>query len=75
MVFGAGLVSSFRWARKLDDYATDEPGFREGHPEDRCPLCGWPVTDHRPTYSRKRGPARWPHRRAALMALIMERLS
>lgn len=53
-----------RLLARLDTYATDEPGFREGHPEDRCPLCGRPVGDH---------PC-WAHRRSALIDIILGRL-
>lgn len=46
---------------RLDAFATDDPGFNEGHPEDRCPLCELPVVDH-PT---------WRHRRRAAWALLI----
>lgn len=48
---------------RLDSYGTDDPGFNEGHYEDRCPLIGCndtPVRDH---------PC-WRHRIAALIALL-----
>lgn len=59
---------------RLDAYGTDDPDFNEGHPEDRCPLCEWPVIDHR-TWPPRRGQlvawrAKWPHRRAALLDMI-----
>lgn len=44
----------------LDAYGTDDPDFREGHPEDRCPGCGGAVVDH-PT---------WQHRWWALVAIL-----
>lgn len=46
---------------RLDAYATDDPDFNEGHPEDRCPLCELPVIDH---------PA-WRHRRHALLPVLL----
>lgn len=46
------------WLARLDAYATDTPGFNEGHYTDRCPLCELPVIDH-PT---------WRHRWRALLA-------
>lgn len=62
---------------RLDAFATDEPGFNEGHPEDRCPLCGRPVVDHPgqtlgdpPPW---RAQATWPHRRHALLAILLNR--
>ena len=45
---------------RLDAYGTDDPDFREGHPEDRCPLCGRPVVEH---------PC-WRHRLAALIDIL-----
>jgi murein DD-endopeptidase MepM/ murein hydrolase activator NlpD len=47
-----------RWLDRLDAYGMDDPDAREGHPEDRCPVCDGAVVDH-PT---------WKHRRAALVA-------
>lgn len=63
---------------RLDAYGTDEPGFREGHPEDRCPVCDQPVGDHKfgvpvlGSFPRTRavGRAKWAHRRAAAFALF-----
>lgn len=56
----------------LDAYGTDDPDFNEGHPEDRCPLCEWPVCDHpgQPGYDNLPPRAKWPHRRAALVAIL-----
>ncbi|MGA5467185.1 hypothetical protein [Mycobacterium sp. NPDC050041] len=56
--------------QRLDAYGTDEPDFREGHPEDRCPVCAWAVVEH----VGQPGPdwAKWPHRRAAAFALLSE---
>ena len=33
---------------RLDAYGTDDPGYGEGHPEDRCPLafCERAVDEH-----------------------------
>lgn len=49
---------------RLDAYGTDDPDFREGHPEDRCPLCERPVDEH-PCGA---------HRRAALRELIVRKI-
>lgn len=65
---------------RLDAFATDEPGFNEGHPEDRCPLCEWPVCDHPAASpvatafgtSGRAYPAKWPHRRRALLAILFQ---
>lgn len=59
---------------RLDAYGTDDPDFNEGHPEDRCPVCGAPVYDHPgqnpiPWWH----PAKWPHRRHALLAILLNR--
>lgn len=71
------------WLRTLDAYGTDDPDFNEGQPEDRCPVCGWPVLDH-PAASpvalafgttARAYPAKWPHRRAAALALLIGWLS
>lgn len=59
---------------KLDAFGLDDPDANEGFPEDRCPVCDWPMTDHvrggygglTPTLPR----AIWPHRRAAAAALM-----
>lgn len=67
---------------RLDRYATDEAGFNEGHPEDRCPLCEWPVADHLGEHYAFQATdgdgwigdgsaAKWPHRRAAAAALLL----
>ena len=45
---------------RLDAFGTDDPDFREGHPEDRGPLCGHPVDEH---------PC-WRHRVAALIPIF-----
>lgn len=62
---------------RLDAYGTGDPDFNEGHPEDRCPLCERAVIDHparwpgsRPSW---RHPAKWPHRRAAAIAILLNR--
>ena len=71
-----------RWLARLDGYGTDDPDFNEGHPEDRCPLCDWPVVDHAArgelVYFGERwvassGRAKWPHRRHALIAILLNR--
>lgn len=65
-----------RWLARLDAYGTDNPGFGEGHPEDRCPLCDRPVVDHPAYWPRVRDgdfPATWPHRRHALIAILLNR--
>ncbi|SKF79538.1 Uncharacterised protein [Mycobacteroides abscessus subsp. bolletii] len=55
-----------------DEYGTDLPAFNEGHPEDRCPICGRPVVDHTIHGGIT---AKWPHRRAVLFsALVLCRL-
>lgn len=46
---------------RLDAYDTDDPGYGEGHPEDRCPLCERPVADH---------PC-WRHRFMALLDIAL----
>lgn len=62
--------------RRLDTYGTDDPDFNEGHPEDRCPVCDWPVTEHLvgPTLPDGFQRAKWPHRRAALVAIVLDRV-
>lgn len=60
---------------RLDAYGTTHPGFREGHPEDRCPICDWPVADHGRAellLVTRTQAALWPHRRAAAVALAGE---
>lgn len=61
---------------RLDAYGTDDPGFNEGHWEDRCPVCERPVKDHLGgTWIPDRlSPAKWPHRRAALVSIALVRL-
>jgi hypothetical protein len=63
-----------RLLTRLDVYGTDEPGFREGHPEDRCPVCERPVADHLggAWIPDRLSPAKWPHRRAAAFALAIQ---
>lgn len=56
---------------RLDAYGMSDPDNNEDHPEDRCNVCERPIQDHYPTYSRTRVPARWPHRRAAALALLL----
>lgn len=54
-----------KFLARLDAHGTDDPGYREGHPEDRCPLVGCndtPVDDH---------PC-WRHRVAAAFAIVGE---
>ncbi|MCG5431251.1 hypothetical protein LV457_02965 [Mycobacterium sp. MYCO198283] len=57
-----------RLLARLDAYGLDWPSSTEGHPEDRCGLCGDPVVDH---------PAvpvtRWRHRLHAALDLLMQR--
>ncbi|MCV7226049.1 hypothetical protein [Mycolicibacterium komossense] len=60
---------------RLDTFGTDDPDFHEGQPEDRCPVCEWPTIDH-PGHERwngrwTTGAAKWPHRRAAAVALLI----
>lgn len=61
---------------RLDAYGTDDPGFREGHWTDRCPLCERPVRDHVYPHGLADTGARakWPHRRAALADMLGERI-
>lgn len=55
-----------------DEYGTELPGFNEGHPEDRCPICERPVADHP---CRGGTAAKWAHRRTVLFsALVLWRL-
>jgi hypothetical protein len=58
---------------RLDHWGTDDPDFNEGQPEDRCQLCEWPVTDHPvgPTLPDALHRAKWPHRRAAAIDMIL----
>lgn len=53
-----------RFFRRLDAYGTSDPDFNEGHPEDRCPLCGEPVDLH---------PC-WRHRIAAAFSLFIDKV-
>lgn len=53
-----------KFLHRLDAYGTDDPDFREGHPEDRCPLCSEPVADH---------PC-WGHRWTAARARFVEKI-
>lgn len=66
------------WAR-LDAYGADDPDFNEPQLEDICPLsfCGRRVVDHpgRQRFGLGDGSAKWPHRRAALLSLLIDRLS
>ena len=66
---------------RLDAYGTDDPGFNEGQPEDRCPVCERAVDDH-PGFERwcynqdgtvrwVEHSAKWPHRRAALRDIVL----
>ncbi|AYD84611.1 hypothetical protein SEA_PAITO_26 [Mycobacterium phage Paito] len=55
----------------LDAYGTDWPAFREGHPEDRCPVCGEAVSSHVGIALPDAEWAKWAHRRAAVVALIL----
>ncbi|TQK29363.1 hypothetical protein [Arthrobacter sp. SLBN-53] len=57
----------------LDAYGTDDPDFNEGHPEDRCPVCGAPVAGHvggELPDSR----IKWQHRRHAVLAIPLDNL-
>lgn len=60
------------WDR-LDAFGTDDPDFREGHPEDRCPVCDRAVDEHVGIAPAGEDRARWPHRRAAAVALLLDR--
>ena len=55
---------------QLDAYGTNDPEFNEGQPEDRCPVCERPVIDH--WFSHLKRSAKWPHRRAALLSIILD---
>lgn len=66
------------WLHHLDVIGMDDPDNNEGHPEDRCSICEWPIIDH-PGRERWNGrwtvgAAKWPHRRAVLIGLILGRL-
>lgn len=54
----------------LDRHGTDDPDFNEGHPEDRCPLCTWPVRHHPGFGLPDADWAKWAHRRAAVVDII-----
>lgn len=45
---------------RLDAFGMADPDAREGHPEDRCPVCSGAIADH----------PYWRHRRAAAFALL-----
>lgn len=62
-----------RWLARLDTYGTGDPGFNEGHPEDRCPVCDWPVSDHPAAAHSTTLAAKWPHRWHALIAILLNR--
>ena len=53
---------------RLDAYSTNDPDFREGHPEDRCPVCGRPVDEHRGR-AAERSSTVWRHRLGALLQM------
>lgn len=59
-----------RYLDRLDDYGTQEPAFNEGHPEDRCPIDGHPVDEHRGCQSERTSTV-WRHRWAAIIELIL----
>jgi hypothetical protein len=50
--------------RRLDFYATGGAQFHKPR-RGRCPLCAYPVLNH---------PC-WPHRRAAITALLTQRIT
>ncbi len=52
----------------LDAYGMSDPDNNEGHPEDRCNVCEWPIVDH-PVRGGSR--ARWPHRWAVIRGLFI----
>ena len=58
---------------RLDAFGLDDPDANEGQIEDRCPVCEWPMIDHtRYGYDGLtpiRPRAKWPHRRAAAVAI------
>lgn len=65
------------WLSRLDRYGMDDPDNNEGHPEDRCNVCEWPIVDHPAASavalafgtSRHAYPAKWPHRWRALLRI------
>lgn len=57
---------------RLDRYGTTDPDFNEGHPEDRCPVCGRPVDEHRGFPSERRSTV-WRRRLAAAIATLIDR--
>lgn len=63
-----------RWLAKLDAYGTDDPDYNEGHPEDRCPVCGAPVVDHVGRALPDAQWAKWRHRRRALLSALLDSL-
>lgn len=69
MMITAGL-------RHLDRIGMDDPDNNEGHPEDICMVCDRRIVDHpgRERFGIGDGSARWPHRRAVLIGLILGRL-
>ncbi|MGE2714183.1 hypothetical protein ACQI4L_09010 [Mycolicibacterium litorale] len=58
---------------RLDAHGADDPDFNEGHPEDRCPLDGRPVDEHRGGAAERRSTV-WRHRSAAVSDLIARKL-
>lgn len=56
------------WLSRLDRCGTADPDFNEGHPEDRCPVCGRPVDEHRGR-AAERSSTVWRHRLAAFFQL------
>lgn len=58
------MIRLLRW---LDQFRLDDPDNNEGFREDRCNLCEWPMIDHPDRGGRH---AKWPHRWAALAAIL-----
>lgn len=52
----------------FDAYGMSDPDNNEGQPEDRCNVCEWPISDHPACGGRR---AKWPHRRATIVGLIV----
>jgi hypothetical protein len=60
--------------QRLDAYGLDDPDNNETQIEDVCNVCDRRVVDH-PGRQRDgigNGSARWPHRRAAFVAIIAD---
>lgn len=64
------------WIRQLDQLGMDDPDNNEGHPEDICTVCDRRIVDHpgRERFGLGNGSARWSHRCAVLIGIILGRL-